>query len=161
MPEAVQVYASNHHHRCTRGLFEFGKGTFAETEADFYVFDPDTLSTFSKEIADNYVTKEGAKLRKILKVPMFTINEIVKDHFAGSPNLISIDTEGTELELLRTFDFGRYRPEVFCVETLPYTLERITTKETDTVEFMKNNDFFLYADTWVNSIFVDRRAWCK
>ena len=87
------------------------------------------------------------------------INDIIHDHFSGSPNLISLDTEGTEREVLETFDFGRFRPEIFCVETLKYTNERITSKPADTLDLMASNDYFLFADTWINSIFVDKRAW--
>ncbi len=138
-----------------------GVGISNETAADFYMFDPDTLSTFSKDTAEDYITKQGARLVRTIKVPLLTINKILEDHFTSSPNLISIDTEGTECELLATFDFVRYRPEMFCVETVPYLLERITTKSSDTFELMKMNDYFLYADTWINSIFIDRRAWGK
>jgi FkbM family methyltransferase len=138
-----------------------GVGTANEKEAEFYMLSPDTLSTFSKQTAESYVTNEGARLVRVVKVPLLIINDIIQDHFSGSPNLISLDTEGTEREVLETFDFGRFRPEIFCVETLKYTNERITSKPPDTLDLMASNDYFLFADTWINSIFVDKRAWNK
>ncbi len=138
-----------------------GVGTANEKEAEFYVLSPDTLSTFSKQTAEYYLTNEGASLVRVVKGPLLTINDIIRDHIFDSPNLITLNTEGAEREVLATFVFDRFRPEMVCVEPLTYTDERITSKPPDTLELMTSSDYFLFADTWINPIFVDKRAWNK
>ncbi len=73
---------------------------------------------------ERYESEEGATIAAVLSLPALTINEIVDEYFTKTPNLISVDTEGNELDLLERFDFQRFRPEVFCVETLPFTNSR-------------------------------------
>ena len=41
---------------------------------------------------------------------------ILRDHFDGAPHFVSIDTEGTNFDILRSINFDRYRPTIICVE---------------------------------------------
>lgn len=64
---------------------------------------------------DNYEirTKQG----KLVSVPTISLNEVMERHFGGqAPDYISIDTEGSELTILSSFDFSKYRPKIFTVE---------------------------------------------
>jgi len=40
--------------------------------------------------------------------------------YGRTPDLVSLDVEGLELDILRTIDFSKHRPHVFCIETLSY-----------------------------------------
>jgi hypothetical protein len=64
-----------------------------------------------------------------------------------------------ELEILKAFDLQRYRPEVFCIETISYATNGRGEKTGDLVEFMTANGYLVYADTYINTIFVDRSRW--
>ena len=64
------------------------------------------------------------------------------------------------MQILKSFDFSHYRPEVFCIETLTYAENHSERKVTEILEFMKSNDYFNYADTYINTIFVDNKIWC-
>jgi len=136
-----------------------GVSVDARKEADFYIMNSRTLNTFSKEEADRIAAQGIYRITDVRTVQLLSIDEIVKAHFPSCPNLISIDVEGWDYEILKSFDFRSLRPEVFCVETLTFTTKNDENKRTDIIDFMLSNEYFLYADTYINSIFVERRAW--
>jgi hypothetical protein len=76
-----------------------------------------------------------------------------------SPNFVSIDVEGMDLVVVKSIDFNRYRPEVFCIETLSYTENNTEVKLNDIISYVESQGYFLYADTYINSIFVDKAKW--
>ena len=130
-------------------------------EADFYVF-PDFangLSTFSKKEAEHW-QNTGMKglgkinFERIIKMPLVSINTLMEQHFKNqSPNFVSIDVEGLDLEILKSFDFNQYQPEAFCVETLAYNENKQGFKLTQITDFMHQMNYSIYADTRVNTIY--------
>lgn len=125
-------------------------------DADFYVMSAKVLNTFSKEEAERFVKDEGQKIESIQKIPTISINQIISENFKDKPNFISIDIEGWDFEVLKCFDFEKYRPEVFCIETLTFTQYTNERKINSIIEFMKEKNYFVYADTYLNTIFVDK-----
>ncbi len=128
---------------------------------DFYVMTTKTLNTFSKEEAERYQSYGIQKIEKVLKIPLFPVNDIINDYFSGCPNLVSLDVEGLDLDILKTFDFKKYRPEVFCVETLTYTENKSEVKITEINDLLSSNGYIVYADTYINTIFVEKNSWLK
>ena len=90
----------------------------------------------------------------MLKVPLLNINELMRKHWNGPPNLLSIDTEGFDLQILRSIDFKRMRPDVICVETLEIGGRRVLT---EIMQLMAKNGYEARGGSFVNTIFVDRR----
>jgi FkbM family methyltransferase len=135
-------------------VIEAGVGTGDATEADYYVMEGGggQLNTFSKEEAEAR-DREGIKITKVVKLPLVNINKLLEQHFKSAPALFSIDTEGLDLAILKTLDFDRWRPPVFCVETI---LPGARLDE-DIVQFMASKDFKYRGGNIVNSIFVDRK----
>jgi FkbM family methyltransferase len=136
-----------------------GIGTGKFGIADFYIMSSKVLSTFSKEQADRYQSYGTDKIEKVIQVPLITLNNIIMLHFDRCPNFVSLDVEGLETEILKTFDFSRFRPEIFCVETVTYTEDKTEEKVTDTIDYMVSKGYFVFSDTYINSIFVDQTAW--
>jgi FkbM family methyltransferase len=142
-------------------VLEVGIGQVAQTHADFYVFPKyaDGLSTFSKEDADHWQTvgmqgQGRIAVEKVIRVPLVPVNEVISANFGGrGPNLLSLDIEGMDLQILHTLDFGRFAPDVLCVETLAYDAQQRGYKRTDIPEFVRAQGYVVYADTWVNTIF--------
>ena len=87
------------------------------------------------------------------------INVVLAENFDRCPNFISLDVEGYDFEILNTFDFSTYRPEVFCLETITYTEDNTEQKETEILEFMDSHGYMVYGDTYINTIFVDCMRW--
>lgn len=125
-----------------------GIGTAQNGTADFYVMTNSALSTFSKDLADTCELSGDRKIKieKILRIPLLSLNHLVESNFNPCPDLISLDIEGLDLDVLETFDFMKFHPDVFCVEA--------PRNNSEVVKFMNHHHYFLYACTWVNSIFV-------
>jgi FkbM family methyltransferase len=139
-----------------------GVGLTEQTEADFYIMSERTLNTFSKPDAEKYQQYyDNCKLEKVVKIKMININDIIRENFSSCPNIVSIDVEGIDLEVLKSVNFNMYRPEIFCVETMLYNDDKSVCKSGEIINFMKNNGYFLYADTFINSIFVDSESYKK
>tara|TARA_B100001175_G_scaffold10837_1_gene8532 strand:+ start:799 stop:1623 length:825 start_codon:yes stop_codon:yes gene_type:complete len=82
-------------------------GAFSTLD-DFRYSDKDTLPGN---------TSARNKKGKNFEVKTISINKVIEDEFKGvSPSYISVDTEGSEFEILNSFDFSKYRPIVFTVE---------------------------------------------
>ena len=136
-----------------------GVSVDAREKADFYVMNSRTLNTFSREEAERIAAQGVYHIADVRTVRLMSVNEIVRQHFPSGPNLISVDVEGLDYEILKSFDFQNIRPEVFCVETLTFTTRNDEQKRTDIIDYMLSRGYFLYADTYINSIFVDNKAW--
>ncbi len=139
-----------------------GIGIETSKGLDFYVMSGNALSTFVKSEAEKYVRENNygtQKIEKVIKVPVMPVNFVLRDHFPNGVDVISLDTEGYDFEILKSFDFKKYRPKVFCIETLRYEKENKLKKQDDIIAYMIEQGYFLYADTYVNSIFVDKKIW--
>jgi FkbM family methyltransferase len=135
-------------------IVEAGIGVSGTREADYYVVKGDgQLNTFSKEQADALSRKYGPKIvERVVKRPLVTVNELLQKHFESSPDVVSIDVEGMDLEILRSFDFDRARPRLFCVET-----SEVETGATNPaiVALMRERGYSVRGGNLVNTIFVD------
>jgi FkbM family methyltransferase len=125
-------------------------------EADFYIFDVNGLSTFDKAEADRRAASGQFKLTEVAKVKLIDINTILRDNFAQRPDLLSIDIEGLDLAVLKTLDFERYPIPVVCVETCRYSDDHVRPKDHAIAEFMITKGYEVYADTYINTIFVQK-----
>lgn len=132
------------------------------SEADLYLFSgyASGLSTFSESHAKHW-EEVGMKglgkipIDKVIRIPMISINDILEKHFSkAAPNFISLDVEGLDLDILKSMDFNRYKPDCFCVETLAYDDKQQEYKLHEINEYMTSKGYRVYADTWVNTIFL-------
>lgn len=127
----------------------------------FYIMSSNTLSTFSKETALQYVSYGNQKIESEISVDVVDVNEIVEKYFRPKPNYVSLDVEGLDAEILKCFNFERHRPEVFCVETLTYTENNSESKLSEIIEYMNSMGYMVHSDTYINTIFVDSKSWKK
>ncbi len=128
-------------------------------EADFFVMSNNSLNTFSRAEAERYQSHGRQRIMKTIRVRLETVNEVIRRNFDRAPNLVSLDVEGLDYMILQNFDFGKYRPAAFCVETLTYTEDKSERKLTEIIELMHANGYLTYADTYINTLFVDAAAW--
>lgn len=126
-------------------------------ELDFFVMSASSLNTFSETEALRAETL-GHRIEKRLRIPVITINDALEK--AGRvPDFVSIDVEGFDEALVSSIDFNRFRPTAFCVETLTYAKKGEGKKKERIFEIYSENGFFPFADTHVNTIFVDENRW--
>jgi len=129
----------------------------ADSNMLFYEFSDDGLSTFSKDQADEYLG-HGFHIIKKTNVRTVNINTVIDTYFKDeNPDLISIDTEGFDYRILESFDFKKCRPIIFCVETLTFDTGIAGKKMENILSIMEKKDYFIYADTRLNTIFMDKK----
>lgn len=133
-----------------------GVSTRHETKADFYVMSSKTLSTFVKEEAERFLGYGNQKIEKVLSIRLETINDIINNYFDKCPDFVSIDVEGLDFEILQSLDFARYRPKVFCIETITHSTNKTGRKINEIMDFMQDKGYSVYADTNINTIFIDK-----
>jgi FkbM family methyltransferase len=125
-------------------------------DADFFIFDAKGISTFDKGEADRRAASGHFKLKEIVKVKLIDINSILRDNFDRPPDFLSIDIEGLDLAVLKTLDFERYPIPIICVETCRYSENHVRPKDHAIAAFLALKDYEIYADTYINTIFVNR-----
>jgi len=61
------------------------------------------------------VNQHGGQVRHI-KMPVFTLQKILDDHAITQVDYCSVDTEGSEYEIISAIDFDRTQIKMFSVE---------------------------------------------
>jgi FkbM family methyltransferase len=137
-------------------VLEAGIGVSAAKEADYYVMTFNGLNTFSKEEAEHHVetTKGRISIRRVVKMPLLNINDVMEAHFHGAPTFLSIDTEGLDLAILKSIDYRRFRPRIICAETL---ISHSKKTRPEIPEFMATHGYVVRGGSFVNTIFVDSK----
>ena len=138
-----------------------------EGETDLYFYhSKSALNTISKENADF----QKAKVSAIKKIKTQTINKIIEN----SPfkdrkiDFLSVDVEGSELAILKNFDFAKYSPKVIVVEYLDLSLKKLEIKnlninniiKSEIYKFIESNNYtlanILHSDlVFINNNFRD------
>ncbi len=126
---------------------------------DFYIMEDAALNTFS-EAEKESLEKLGSKLKEVKKIAMLQVNEVLEKYFASkAPDLISIDAEGVDIDIIRSFDFSKYSPKVFCIETINYTPDGTGSRRIDLCDMIEAAGYFEYANSNINSIYVNKAWW--
>lgn len=133
-----------------------GVGIGNEKEGTLYTFpEPYTgWNTFSIDEATSRQKETGISYSESTRIPFFSINHVIEKHFNPCPDFVSIDVEGLDFAILQTLDFNRFRPSVFCVETMSFSISKKAEKCTDIINLLLSNGYVIYADTYINTIFV-------
>ncbi len=121
---------------------------------DFFVSDVGVLSSLFdfKESDKNSMpgnTQARIKSGKVISVKTISLNDVIEKKFGSkTPSYISIDTEGSEYEILKAFDFKKFRPIIFTVEhnytELQSKIDKIMNSN-DYIRVFKSNSAF---DAW-------------
>ena len=122
----------------------------------FFYHDKSPINT----INENVKNFQKAQVQKIKKIQTTTLNNVIKESpFKNSQiDFLSIDVEGHELNVLRSFDFLRYKPKVIVVEFLDLTVNNLEIKNLDINKVLNSEIYSLLKDhnyTLVNSIYSD------
>lgn len=137
-------------------LINKGVGVVAG-ELSYYDFgDYHTLNTCSEEEKD-FIIKQGFPIKSTTKIEIVPINDLLHEYFPdGRLDFLSIDIEGQDEEIVKSIDYEFIRPAIICIETAVYKSGKIDNMS-ELVNFFKSKDYYLTADTSLNSIFIDGR----
>lgn len=125
-----------------------------ESEAmDFYIMTARTLNTFSKAEAERLDGEGTYKIREKRKIAVVHLHKLFEDYFV--PDFLSLDVEGIDFQILKSIDLKKYRPKVICTETAEFSPVPPGKKEYESIDYLKENDYMVYADTFNNTVFID------
>lgn len=88
------------------------------SEMHLRVYENESLSTFSREVKEEY---KSIKERKSLKytdkpVEVQTLKAVLESNTVSQIHFLKVDVEGLEYSVLKGNDWTQFRPEVICIE---------------------------------------------
>lgn len=129
-----------------------------KNNAKFYIFESEALSTFSEEEAKQSELY-GHKIIETTSVKIFPLKDIFKEYIKNiEVDFMSVDTEGYDLEVLKTNDWNIYRPSFIVIETAEYDRNKFGKKLNDIYDpYMYSIGYEKVADTYLNTIYSDNK----
>jgi FkbM family methyltransferase len=115
----------------------------AETpgEVEFFVFPEPALSTAGRDRKDAMEAVTSSRGERVV-VPAERLETLLDKYLPdGAPaiDFMSIDVEGSEMAVLRSNDWERYRPRVIVIEVLGKVLQNIG--ESEEIRFLTELDY--------------------
>ena len=113
-----------------------------EGETDLYFYhNKSALNTISKQNADF----QKADISSIKKIKTQSINKILENspYKDQKIDFLSVDVEGSELDIFKNFDFNKYSPKVIAVEFLDLSLKKLEIKNLNINNMIKSKIFEL------------------
>jgi len=93
-----------------------------EQELTYYTFNAWDLNTFDSSKIEVYLKFPGVKQEKEIILKTRTLENILDEHFAklktSHIDFLSVDVEGWDLQVLRSNNWQKYRPEYVLAEDL-------------------------------------------
>ncbi len=122
----------------------------------YFVFNDPALSGFSERIARQRDGRDGYYIKSTQHMDTVTLSWILGRYLPPGTviDFLSVDVEGFELEVLRSNDWGLYRPRVVLVEILGETIEEICSGEI--YRYLQGHGYELFAKTVNTAIFLEK-----
>lgn len=120
----------------------------------YYMFNEPALNTFSGNEASNKAKLKNYEIILKKKVKTLPLKEVLKEYMPENKSIdfMSIDVEGLDLEVLKSNDWNKFRPEYILIEDLNKNkIEDIITKS-DIYKFLTERDYIFITKTF-NTLF--------
>ena len=132
-------------------------------EAELYFYHKKSpINTIDKKTSDY----QKAQVSDIKKVKTDTLNNIINNSKYDKMkfNLLSIDVEGHELQVLKGFDFNKYKPDVIVVEFLDLSSKKLEVKnlnienlfKTELYQYLTTKNYILVNYIYSDLIFINK-----
>ena len=102
------------------------------------------LYFFHNRSAVNTLSKEnGAKAKEVKKIYTTTLNEIIANSKFNNSEIdfISIDVEGSEIDVLEGLDFNKYKPKLVVLELINLKIKEFYHQKIENILNSKLNKF--------------------
>jgi len=123
----------------------------------FYIFNESALNTLNKVEAKSKDGKNGHYISKIIDLKTIGLKAVLDRHIIDKNieiDFFSIDTEGNDLNVLKSNDWTKYRPNLILVEDLKNRKIEDLLKS-DLSIFLNNFNYSIVAKT-INTIIFKR-----
>lgn len=123
----------------------------------FYIFNETALNTLNKEEALSKDGKNGFKIIQTIEVKTLKLETIFNQYIGSNEiDFISIDTEGNDLNVLKSNDWKKYKPKLILVEELK-NKQFHDLINSELVTFLKEHNYSIVAKT-INTLFFKLNA---
>lgn len=119
IPEVFEELVQNRTAICVRACVALRSGTrrflrvrgYAEMLSGLIdAYDPRHVTRIHTEV------REAGGSSEVIEVEAVRLDELLARHGIESLDLLCVDVEGAEIEVLSSFDLGKVRPSVVCIE---------------------------------------------
>lgn len=124
-------------------------------EMPFYRMNVPSGNTLVPDAIEGCNRSKLLHVRDCLLLTTISLNDILASYFTDCPDLLSLDIEGVDLAALTSIDYERFPIPVICVETCKFSESHVKPKDTSIEDFLLRKNYFVYADTYINTIFVN------
>lgn len=123
---------------------------------DFYTFKDPAFNTFSKNIADKLLLS-GVPFEKKITNKTTTLEKILDEHLPKNKviDFMTIDVEGLDLEVLKSNNWEKYKPNYLLIEMHDIKFEKI--KDSDIYRFLKQKGYELMSIAFITLIFKNKK----
>ena len=123
---------------------------------NYYIFNESALNGFSEELS-NYRDNENDiyKIKEIIKINIITLEMLFDKYLPPNQiiDLLSIDVEGLDLEVLKSNNWIKYKPNLILVEILSSDL--IHSLKSPISSYLMELGYMIYFKT-VNTVFFKK-----
>jgi FkbM family methyltransferase len=128
-------------------------------EMTYFMMNEAPMNSFDRENALNLENNFGFRIIGERKILIERLDSVLKKYADNKfPDFLSLDVEGLDMEVLSQIDYKSNCPKVICVETIAYGTGE---KNDQLIRFLLGSGYFIYADTTINTIFVNSSFWEK
>lgn len=119
-----------------------------EDEMDFYILSCPALGTFNKDEAVKFCKERGVEIKNTIKVKTLPLKKIMEQYVGDKViDFMSVDAEGYDLEVLKSNDWSKYRPEFLVIET--------SENYDNILNFVSGINYEILYENGTNGIFKD------
>ena len=117
------------------------------SDMTYYMFDEPALNTFDKELATERNDKTPYHLVNQVIVPCYKLSDILEKHLPKGQfiDFLSIDVEGMDLEVLKSNDWAKFKPQYVVIESLFSQVKEDLNSKVN--QFLMDRDYALVSKT--------------
>jgi FkbM family methyltransferase len=149
MPGSMAVF---NRHRPKDINLEMGVSE-AKQQLTYFIFNEPALNTFSPEKVTEYTQVDQYRVIAEKKIETWPLADILDKYLAKDVaiDFLTIDAEGLDLEVLRSNNWEKYRPEYVLVESSPF--EVFQPNRSELFQLMEELGYRLFAKTYYTYFF--------
>jgi FkbM family methyltransferase len=127
-------------------------------ELTYWMFDEPALNSFDRELSEKRDRETAYSMTGTRKVKVDRLDRVLEEYVqpATGIDIMTIDTEGHDLAVLRSNNWERYRPRWLLVESL--AREPLDKMKSEQHRFLQEQSYDLYAKTVNTCIYTDKRG---
>lgn len=127
-------------------------------ELSFYTFENNVFNTMDSETAQGHCKEFSIAIKEVIKVQTTTLADILDRHVPASQKIdfMSIDVEGLDMDVLRSNNWEKYKPEVLVVECVYADYSDIQSMEP--AVYLKQLGYSFFAKTFSTFFFSLKKS---